>query len=49
MDIEQNYNLALDYLYSYVDYSLKHSSEMAKAEFNLDRMFVLLNLLGKPH
>lgn len=49
MDIEQNYNLALDYLYSYVDYSLKHSSEMAKAEFNLDRMFALLNLLGNPH
>ena len=48
MDIEQNYNLALDYLYSYVDYSLKHSSEMAKAEFNLDRMFALLNLLGNP-
>ncbi len=49
MDTEQKYNLALDYLYSYVDYSLKHSSEMAKAEFNLDRMFALLNLLGNPH
>ena len=49
MDTEQKYNLAIDYLYSYVDYSLKHSSEMAKAEFNLDRMFALLNLLGNPH
>jgi dihydrofolate synthase/folylpolyglutamate synthase len=48
MNTEQKYNLALDYLYSYVDYSLKHSSEMAKAEFNLDRMFALLNLLGNP-
>jgi len=49
MDTEQKYNFAIDYLYSYVDYSLKHSSEMAKAEFNLDRMFALLNLLGNPH
>jgi len=49
MNTEQKYNLAIDYLYSYIDYSLKHSSEMAKAEFNLDRMFALLNLLGNPH
>ena len=49
MDTEQNYNLALDYLYSYIDYSLRHSSELAKAEFNLERMFALLNLLGNPH
>ncbi len=42
------YNKALDYLYSFVDYSLKHSSELAKAEFNLDRMFALMNELGNP-
>lgn len=47
-DIETKYNQALDYLYSYVDYSLKHSSELAKAEFNLDRMFALLEELGNP-
>ncbi len=49
MDTEQTYNLALDYLYSYIDYSLRQASEIAKAEFNLDRMFALLNLLGNPH
>jgi len=49
MDTETAYNLALDYLYSFVDYSLKHSSELAKAEFNLDRMFRLMELLGNPH
>ncbi|MBI5296574.1 MAG: bifunctional folylpolyglutamate synthase/dihydrofolate synthase [Chloroflexi bacterium] len=49
MDTEQNYNLALDYLYSYIDYSLRQASEIARAEFNLDRMFALLNLLGNPH
>jgi len=47
-DIETQYNKALDYLYSFVDYSLKHSSELAKAEFNLDRMFALMTELGNP-
>lgn len=48
MDIEIAYNLALDYLYSYIDYSLKKSSEVAKADFNLDRVRALMNLLGNP-
>lgn len=49
-DIQTQYDQALDYLYSFVDYSLKHSSELAKAEFNLDRMFALLasRELGNP-
>src|ERR687898_925536 len=47
-DIETQYNQALDYLYSYVDYSLKHISELAKAEFNLDRMFAIMEELGNP-
>ena len=49
MDIKTRYNQALDYLYSFVDYSLKHSSELAKADFNLDRMFALMKSLGDPH
>ncbi|MDX1377512.1 MAG: Mur ligase family protein, partial [Anaerolineales bacterium] len=48
MDIEVEYNKALDYLYSFVDYSLKHSTELAKAEFNLNRMFALTEDLGNP-
>jgi dihydrofolate synthase/folylpolyglutamate synthase len=48
MDIATRYNQALDYLYSFVDYSLKHSSELAKADFNLDRMFALMESLGEP-
>ncbi len=48
MDTEKAYNLALDYLYSFVDYSLKHASELAKADFNLDRMFALMESLGNP-
>ena len=47
-DIETQYNQALDYLYSFIDYSLKHISELAKAEFNLDRMFALMEELGNP-
>lgn len=45
---ETQYDQSLDYLYSFVDYSLKHSSELAKADFNLDRMFALLEALGNP-
>ena len=48
MDTETAYNQALDYLYSFVDYSLKKSSELAKADFNLERMRVLMGLLGNP-
>ncbi len=46
--IDADYNSALDYLYSFVDYSLKHSSELAKADFNLDRMRALMAELGNP-
>ncbi len=48
MEPETAYNQALDYLYSFVDYSLKKSSELAKAEFNLERMRTLMTLLGNP-
>ena len=48
MDTETAYNQALDYLYSFVDYSLKKSSELAKANFNLERMRELMVLLGSP-
>jgi dihydrofolate synthase/folylpolyglutamate synthase len=48
MDTETAYNGALDYLYSFVDYSLKHASELAKADFNLARMFALMAELGDP-
>ena len=45
-DIEVQYNKALDYLYSFVDYSLKHSFEIATAELNLDCMYALMEELG---
>ena len=45
---EAAYQQTLDYLYSFVDYSLKKSSELAKASFNLERMYTLLAALGQP-
>ena len=48
MDTETAYNQALDYLYSFIDYSLKKSSELAKAHFELGRMHELMAWLGNP-
>lgn len=48
MDTKTAYNLALDYIYSFVDYSLKRSSELAKADFNLERMRKFVAALGNP-
>jgi dihydrofolate synthase/folylpolyglutamate synthase len=48
MDTENAYNQTLDYLYSFVDYSLKKSAELAKAHFELGRMRALMAYLGNP-
>ncbi|MEZ0397177.1 MAG: folylpolyglutamate synthase/dihydrofolate synthase family protein [Anaerolineales bacterium] len=48
METEEAYNRTLDYLYSFVDYSLKKASELARAHFDLARMFALLEELGNP-
>ncbi len=43
------YQEALDYLYSFVDYSLTRSFRYAPEKFDLGRMHALLSLLGDPH
>lgn len=48
MDIETRYNLALDYLYSFVDYSLKKADQLAAANFDLGRMRQFMAALGNP-
>lgn len=48
MDTETRYNLALDYLYSFVDYSLKKADQQAAANFDLGRMRRLMAALGNP-
>lgn len=43
-----DYQKALDYLYSFVDYSLTRNFRYAEEKFNLSRMYELLGLLGHP-
>jgi dihydrofolate synthase/folylpolyglutamate synthase len=48
MTIEQDYQKTLDYLYSFVDYSLTKQLVYSPEKFNLDRMRELLDLMGNP-
>ena len=48
-DIEAAYQAALDYLYTFVDFSLTRNFQYSPDTFNLDRMQALLGLLGNPH
>ncbi len=48
-EVEIAYQAALEYLYSFVDYSLTHSTNYAEAKFDLGRMVAFLKLLGDPH
>jgi dihydrofolate synthase/folylpolyglutamate synthase len=48
VDIERDYQKALDYLYSFVDYSLTRNLSHSTAKFDLRRMVDLMHLLGDP-
>ncbi|MHC1741188.1 MAG: folylpolyglutamate synthase/dihydrofolate synthase family protein [Anaerolineaceae bacterium] len=47
--IEPEYQSVLDYLYSFVDFSLTRQDRLAAANFDLQRMVDLMSLLGNPH
>ncbi len=47
-DIEQQYQDALDFLYSFIDYSLKRTFRYSEEKFNLDRMHEFMHHLGDP-
>ena len=47
--IERDYQVSLDYLYSFIDYSLTRNIRNAAEKFNLKRMQDFLHLLGDPH
>jgi dihydrofolate synthase/folylpolyglutamate synthase len=49
MDIEPQYQKALDYLYSFVDYSLTKTFRYSADKFDLGRMHALMAALGGPH
>jgi len=44
-----SYQEALNYLYSFVDYTLERSYRYTPDRFNLDRVRVLLRAVGDPH
>ena len=48
MDSGTLYQQALNYLSSFVDYSLENQKTMAAADINLDRVFDLATSLGDP-
>jgi dihydrofolate synthase/folylpolyglutamate synthase len=48
MSIEEQYQNTLDYLFSFVDYSLTKQLVYSPEKFNLDRMTRLLDLMGNP-
>jgi dihydrofolate synthase / folylpolyglutamate synthase len=47
-ELEQQYQESLDFLYSFIDYSLKRNFRNAAEKFNLDRMRKFMHLLGDP-
>lgn len=47
-NIEKAYNDALDYLYSFIDYSLKRNFRNAAEKFDLNRMRQFMAHLGNP-
>jgi dihydrofolate synthase/folylpolyglutamate synthase len=47
-DVEEKYQSALDFLYSFIDYSLKRNFRNAAEKFNLDRMRDFMHHLGDP-
>jgi dihydrofolate synthase/folylpolyglutamate synthase len=49
MEIEPEYQAALDYLYTFVDYSLTKSVRYSPDQFDLGRMRDFVAQLGQPH
>lgn len=48
-NIEEKYQQTLDYLYSFVDYSLTRQLRYSPEKFNLERMVKLMQLMDDPH
>ena len=46
--IDSDYQSALDYIYSFVDYSLTRQLRYSPEKFDLQRMVKLMNLMGDP-
>jgi len=48
MESQKNYQEALSFLFSFVDFSLTHQEQIAPERFELERMFILLEKMGNP-
>jgi dihydrofolate synthase/folylpolyglutamate synthase len=48
-DLETRYNEALDFIYSFIDFSMKRHVDDAHRFFKLDRMNKMMALLDNPH
>lgn len=48
IDVEHKYQDALDFLYSFIDYSLKRTFRYTEEKFTLDRMREFMHHLGDP-
>ncbi len=48
MNVDPAYQAALDYLYSFVDFSLTHQQNLSPENFDLTRMRELMAALGNP-
>lgn len=49
MEIIQEYQDSLDFLYSHIDFSLTRNLRYSTEKFNLDRMVKFMDILGNPH
>lgn len=49
MDIETKYQEALDYLYTFIDYSMTRNMRYTEDKFNLNRMHKFMELFDNPH
>ena len=47
-NIDDTYNKTLDYLYSFVDFSLQKMADFSRAKFKLERMQALVASIGNP-
>jgi dihydrofolate synthase/folylpolyglutamate synthase len=48
MNVEEKYQETLDYLYSYIDYSLVRNLRYSPEKFDLTRMYAFMEALGNP-
>ncbi|MEJ2300555.1 MAG: bifunctional folylpolyglutamate synthase/dihydrofolate synthase [Anaerolineales bacterium] len=48
MNVEEKYQETLDYVYSYIDYSLVRNLRYSPEKFDLTRMYAFMQALGNP-